>query len=209
MFSIGEFSKITGLSVKTLFYHEKRLIVPAAVDPGSGYRQYDERNIDRARIIVSLRSLEFSLDDIAEILAACSDDEDILSYLERQKKQLAEQIKRLGGVVEQLDQIIRQEQQSREEQNMSTKSDEVTERELDSILIAGIRMQGRHSDCGTGLRRLASAQRLAIAGKPLCLCYDDEYRETDANFEPCMPIRREVKIEGIHVRQLPGGRCVA
>ena len=42
MFSIGEFSKITGLSVKTLrFYHEKELLAPTQVDPQSGYRYYD------------------------------------------------------------------------------------------------------------------------------------------------------------------------
>ena len=46
-----------------------------------------------------------------------------------------------------------------------------------------------------------------IAGRPLCLYYDDEYREVDAHFEPCMPIRRELQIAGLDVRQLPGGRA--
>ena len=62
MFTIGEFSKITGLTVKTLrFYHEKELLVPAAIDHSSGYRYYDQRNVDAARVIVALRGLEFSL----------------------------------------------------------------------------------------------------------------------------------------------------
>ena len=39
MFSIGEFSKITSLPVKTLrFYHEKGLLVPARIEPETGYR---------------------------------------------------------------------------------------------------------------------------------------------------------------------------
>jgi DNA-binding transcriptional MerR regulator len=34
MFTIGEFSKLSGLTVKTLrFYHEEGLLVPAFVDP--------------------------------------------------------------------------------------------------------------------------------------------------------------------------------
>ncbi|MEX2120445.1 MAG: MerR family DNA-binding transcriptional regulator [Pirellulales bacterium] len=38
-FSIGEFSKITGLTVKTLrFYHEQGLLVPSCVGEETGYR---------------------------------------------------------------------------------------------------------------------------------------------------------------------------
>ena len=31
-----------------------------------------------------------------------------------------------------------------------------------------------------------------MKGKPLCLYHDDDYKEEDADFEPCMPLRREV-----------------
>ena len=42
VFSIGEFSKITGLTVKTLrFYHEQGLLHPTHVDSETGYRYYD------------------------------------------------------------------------------------------------------------------------------------------------------------------------
>jgi effector-binding domain-containing protein len=47
-----------------------------------------------------------------------------------------------------------------------------------------------------------------IAGKPLCLFYDGEYREGDANFEPCMPLKKAVEADGIVVRELPAARCV-
>ena len=48
---IGEFSKLSGLTVKTLrFYHEEGLLVPAFVDPDTGYRYYDEQaDRDRSR----------------------------------------------------------------------------------------------------------------------------------------------------------------
>src|SRR5262245_20928846 len=45
-----------GLTIKTLrFYHEKEILVPAGVDPETGYRYYDARQIDKARIIAQLR----------------------------------------------------------------------------------------------------------------------------------------------------------
>jgi DNA-binding transcriptional MerR regulator len=210
VFSIGEFSKITGLPVKTLrFYHEKGLLTPAAVDSASGYRLYDNRNIEHARIVIALRSLEFPLDEIAEILTACSEDEDLLVYLDRQKVLLTERIKLLGGAVEQLNQLIRREHESKKEQQMSAHSSEIEEREIDSILVAGIRMEGRYSECGKGFATLGRRLGRNIAGKPLCLYYDDEYRQDDAHFEPCMPIRREVQVDGVELRRLPGGRCLS
>jgi len=48
-----------------------------------------------------------------------------------------------------------------------------------------------------------------IRGKPLCLYHDGEYKEDDADFEPCMPVGKEVPVEGLSVRELPGGRCVS
>jgi DNA-binding transcriptional MerR regulator/effector-binding domain-containing protein len=210
MFTIGEFSKITGLTVKTLrFYHERELLAPAAVDPATGYRSYDDRNVERARVIVALRELEFSLDDIAEILADCAEDEDMLAFLERQKTSLGERIGQLAGAVQQIDRLIYEQRREREEESMSTRTLEIEERELEPILVAGVRMTGRYGDCGRGFAELGKRLGRHIAGKPLCLYYDGEYREEDANFQPCMPIRREVQAEGVTVERLPGGPCVA
>lgn len=48
MLSIGEFSRATGLTVKTLrFYHEQGILVPSQVDSGSGYRFYAELHRSR------------------------------------------------------------------------------------------------------------------------------------------------------------------
>jgi len=50
-YSIGEFSQITGLSVKTLrFYHEKGILLPSSVDEATGYRFYQADKIEKARI---------------------------------------------------------------------------------------------------------------------------------------------------------------
>lgn len=207
MFTIGEFSKITGLTVKTLrFYHEKGLLLPAAVDPSTGYRAYDDANIERARIIVALRELEFSLQDIAEILADCTEDEDMLAFLQRQRKSLSERVTKLARAGRQIDQLIRQ---WREEQTTSAKVYEIEQRDLEPMLVAGVRMTGRYSNCGKGFALLGKRLGRHIAGKPLCLYFDGEYREDDANFQPCMPIRRAVQAEGVAIETLPGGRCVS
>jgi effector-binding domain-containing protein len=86
---------------------------------------------------------------------------------------------------------------------------EIRERVLEPALVAGIRMTGCYGDCGKGFKQLGRKLGRHIAGKPLCLFYDGEYREGDANFEPCMPIRKRVDVEGVDVRELPGGRCLS
>ena len=54
MFSIGEFSKMTGLTVKTLrFYHDQGILEPSHVESGSGYRFYAPAKVETARVIAT------------------------------------------------------------------------------------------------------------------------------------------------------------
>ncbi len=71
MLSIGEFSRLTHLSVRTLRrYHDAGLLEPASVDGSSGYRYYDAGQIPTAQVISRLRELDVPLADVARILAA-------------------------------------------------------------------------------------------------------------------------------------------
>ena len=209
MFSIGEFSMMSGIPVRTLrFYHDEGLLVPAAVDRESKYRSYDARNLETANIITALRGLEFSLQEIREILADCRDDIDIVAHLERQKAVLASKLRHYQDVVKNIDRIIQAQLQTREEEKMSAQTYEIGERQVGPMLVAGFRMQGYYSDCGKGFATLFKRLGRHVAGKPLCLFYDCEFREGDANFEPCVPIRKEVAVDGVSVRELPASRVV-
>jgi effector-binding domain-containing protein len=159
-------------------------------------------------VIVALRDLDFSLDDIATILADCAEDEDLVDFLEKQRTSLKSRLSQLTSTVRQIDELIHQQRRRREEQKMSQSTFEIEEREIEPMLVAGIRMKGKYSDCGRGFATLGKRVGRHIAGKPLCLYYDGEYREDDADFEPCFPIRRAVEIEGIDIRNLPACRCV-
>jgi hypothetical protein len=57
--TIGEFSRLTHLSVRTLRrYHEAALLEPAVVDETTGYRYYGVDQIPTAQVIHRLRELE-------------------------------------------------------------------------------------------------------------------------------------------------------
>lgn len=209
MFSIGEFSKITGLPVRTLrFYHERGLLVPAAVDAETGYRSYDESNVEKARVIVALRGMEFSLDEIREVFADCEEDGDLLAHLEVKRASLEKRLARLQSIVPQIDAIISAELTAREIHVMKTEPFEIEEKELLPLVVAGLRTKGRYSDMGFTFALLGKRVGRYIAGQPLCLYYDGEYRETDADIEPCVPLRDDFSPEGVPVRELPAVRAV-
>jgi DNA-binding transcriptional MerR regulator len=68
-YSIGEFSKIAALTVKSLhLYHDKEILIPFEVDETTGYRYYNQRNLETAHAIATLRSFDFSLIEIKQIL---------------------------------------------------------------------------------------------------------------------------------------------
>lgn len=208
MFTIGEFSKITGLSVKTLrFYHEEGLLVPSCVDDESGYRYYDESKFETARVIALLRNLDLSIKEIREILAAAENDDDLLDVLLRHRALLDQRIKKYRPIVKSLDDYIRLEQAAREQSITSTL--QVVEKTLEPMLIAGVRMQGKYCDCGRGFAQIGRHFGRHICGPCFLLHYDCEYHDEGANFEVCMPIRKGESTAEISVRELPGGRCLS
>jgi len=210
-YSIGELSRITGLSVKTLrFYHEEGVLVPSRIDPETGYRYYGARHVDAARVITQLRELEFSLNEIKQILSSCEDEADLLDQLERQKEAIQEKVGKYRAVASALDGIITREKEARKA--MAEMTFDVQEKSVPSILVAGIRMKGKYSDCGQGFAKLGRALGFRIRGKPMMLIHDTEYREGDADFEPCMPISKAKsgdERDGISVREIPGGKVVS
>jgi DNA-binding transcriptional MerR regulator len=70
LMGIGEFAKLSWLSPRALrMYDELGLLLPARVDPGSGYRWYATAQLQQARLVASLRQLEIPLAQIKVILA--------------------------------------------------------------------------------------------------------------------------------------------
>ena len=207
MYSIGQFSRISGLSVKTLrLYHEKGVLVPSRVDEETGYRYYNQPCIEHARVVSHLRGMDFPLAVIREILEQYSDEGDILDYLEQRKKSLELEMHEHQAIIDSLSSIILKEQEAK--RIMENSAFEIEEKEIAAILIAGVRMCGAYHECGKGFGLIGRKLNRRICGKAMCLYYDDEYKEKDADFEACMPVRPGKEVEGISIRELPACKCV-
>jgi DNA-binding transcriptional MerR regulator len=69
MLRIGDFSKLSQVSIKTLrYYDELGLLKPIYTERLTGYRYYSVSQLPRLNRILALKDLGFSLDQIAQIL---------------------------------------------------------------------------------------------------------------------------------------------
>lgn len=72
-YKIGEFAKLSGVTVKTLRHYESQgLLIPAQVDEWTGYRYYHVGQLQRMETIRNLKSAGLTLDEISELLTSNS-----------------------------------------------------------------------------------------------------------------------------------------
>lgn len=94
LLSIGDFSRMTFLSIKALrHYHDVGLLEPAHVDEHSGYRYYRPDQVGTAQLIRRFRSLDLPVDEVRAVLRATDDesrDRVIVAHLDRMSAQLSE-----------------------------------------------------------------------------------------------------------------------
>jgi len=208
VYTIGEFSMITVLTVKALrHYHEIGLLVPGYVDPESGYRYYTQANIEKARAIRFLRDLTFSLEEIKEVLQDCRDDADAVDYLQKKRSAIETQVEKLKTISKDINHLIQVE---REAAAMVKESQfDIEEKKVGPIQIASIRWKGSYPETGKYIGQVGRKAGRKISGPPFNLYYDEEYKETDADVESCFPVRDGEGLKGVEVKTLPGGKCVS
>jgi DNA-binding transcriptional MerR regulator len=91
---IGDFSRMTHLSVKALrFYHDQGLLEPARIDEFSGYRYYDPGQVPLAQVIRRFRDLGMPLDQVRAVVRAPDVEtrtKEIIAHLTAMEAKLAE-----------------------------------------------------------------------------------------------------------------------
>lgn len=99
---IKEFARLTGVSVRTLHYYDEiGLLKPAFINEENGYRDYDEKSLERMVEILFYRELDFPLKSILGILS--SPDYDKTAAIRKQKELLTLKKERLEKLISALD----------------------------------------------------------------------------------------------------------
>jgi len=192
---IGRFSKMVRLSVKALrHYDEIGLLVPAVVDPSSGYRYYAYAQANRAEAIRVLRSLDMPLDQIQEALAA--DDPGIAAkVLDRHRARLELELARHERMLGFLQRLI--------ERKEGVMPYEVTVKEVTPQHVAALRRHTSLATIGDDIQQAFATLGAAVgkagaamAGPPFLVMPDVIDEEMDGDVELCFPLAAPFAGEG-------------
>lgn len=103
-FTIGEISKLSSISLKTLrYYDEIGLLKPKYVNKENNYRYYSIEQLTTIDLIKLFKSTGMSLDLIKEILSSQSNLDFMVQNIRNQSKVIAEKIKELSQIKKHLD----------------------------------------------------------------------------------------------------------
>ena len=108
---IRELEERTGIPARTIRYYEQASVLPPPRRKPNGYRAYDAADVERLRFVAGARRLDFSLDDIGEILALRDRREApcrvVLDLLEQKAAEIARRIEDLERLEAELRELRR------------------------------------------------------------------------------------------------------
>lgn len=70
---IGELARQTDTTTHSIRFYERRGLLPSAGRSDNGYRDYDDGDAERVRLLVGLRRLDLSLEQASELASLCLD----------------------------------------------------------------------------------------------------------------------------------------
>ena len=180
MLKIGEFSKLSRVSVRMLrHYDEIGLLKPATIDRFTDYRYYREDQLPTAGRIAALKDMGFSLADIVKILAIYEDRQQLDLFFAARQKELEALSQDTAQKLMILDAARKR---LRKEENMSYN---VTIKTIPERSAATVHMTiPRYEDEGMVWGILAQETcRMNLVEDDPCLCavtfLDGEYKEED------------------------------
>lgn len=204
MIRIGDFSKLSRVSVKTLrYYGEMGLLRPVEVDAFTGYRLYEYSQLSVLHRILALKDLGFSLEEIGRLLEDGLSVEQMRGML---KLRETEARQRVVEEVERLERIGARLRQIEQEDRMSEY--DVVIKSADEIKIASVRgvvpTPPEQGGLWQELEGYLAMQHIRPTGACFTLYHDDEYKERDWDLEVCEPIEAELsESKHIKVKTLP------
>lgn len=202
MFKIGDFSRLTQVSVKTLrWYDEMGLLKPARVDADSGYRYYSARQISRLARILILKNLGFSLGQVGVMLDGDIRTSQIRDMLQSRRNQLVGQLQLEREKLTMVEAWLRQIEN---EGGGYMTQYEILIKKVDPITVYSNRRIIPTEDMGAQLvesvwNDIMSANVRKI-GPSITIYHHSEYKEKDIDIEAAIPVAPSC---GLKTSELP------
>lgn len=216
LFRIGDFSRLCRITVRALrYYDEIGLLKPVKVDQSTGYRYYSDAQLARLNRIVMLKGIGLSLDDISGLVHNGMPVEHIRQLLQVKQTEIQERLHQDTGRLRQvevwLDKINKE--------GTIPADTNVQPKEIPELKVIGKREIGTYEETTNRIKaellqqiyRPGNREKVSICGPLIMLCYDEEFKEKDADIEIAIPISGEISASepSIEVKNLPGCRVIS
>ncbi len=210
MFRIGDFSKLSQVSVKTLrYYDEIGLLKPSEIDRFTGYRYYSASQLSRLNRILLLKDLGLSLEQIGRLLQSDLPPEQLRGMLKLRRAEIERSIEdeesRLARVAALLTQI--------EKENTNVTKYDVVIKKVAPLRIASVRdvvtNYGAQSELWNELGEYLAQHNIKPVAPCLTIDHNEGYKESDVDLEVCEVIDAALApaalptTDRVHVRELP------
>jgi effector-binding domain-containing protein len=205
MIRIGDFSRLSRVSIKTLrYYDEMGLFKPIDVDRFTGYRYYSASQLPRLNRILALRDLGLSLEQIAQVLDEGVSPEQLRGMLRMKRAELQQQIAgeqaRLARVEARLNTIELEDRMP---------DYDVIIKQIEPQLVTGVRdTLSSYPEVGRLLGEVyGHLVRYGVKGSDLvaaAIWHDDEYKTSDIDGEAVVYLKQSIPEGGrVKVYELP------
>ncbi len=187
MLRIGEFSKIAQVSIKTLRYYDRLgLLKPAHIDRYNGYRYYNLSQLPRLNRILALKDLDFSLDQIQELLKLDLTSTSLQNMLRHKTDELRSRI------VDEHARLLRVESRLMQfGEDFEKEAHPVILKTAPHYLVATVRkrlpalsyLADWQRETLLRIHQCLAQQSISFTGPDLLIYHHDEFREEDLDME--------------------------
>ncbi len=208
MLSIGDFSRLSRIPVKTLrYYDEIGLFKPLAVDRFTGYRHYSASQLRQLNRILALKDLGLSLEQIAQILHENLSLEQLRGMLRLRQAELQQRMEQEQAQLAQVEARLKQIEME------NTMPDyEIIIKNVEPQLVASIRdTLPTYPHVGHLFDELYTyLQSYGDGGLGVAIWHDEGYRGADIDGEAAAYIKHRVpENERVKVYELPGAQMAS
>lgn len=205
MFKIGDFSRLSRITVKTLrYYDEIGLLKPVKVDQFTGYRYYSADQLPRLNYIIALKNMGLSLEEVTTLISNDLTPHQMRDIFILKKGELQQRLNEEQKRLEQVENLLKQIEKE------GTMPDyQITIKKVEPQLIASIRdVLPTYGDVGQLygeiFKYLGKKWVFKPAGPPMLICHDGEYKEADVDVEAAVPIGKNIQgSDRVKVYELP------
>ncbi len=204
MLSIGQFSRVCCVSVKTLRHYEKiGLLRPSRVDEWTGYRYYDEKLIPTMLLIQRLKRYRFSLLEISRIVDAPRDDRRALTALQRQRAVLEHQMEQTAAALRELELHLSSFERTGDIMGYQN-AYEISVQDVPERWILSSRQRMSMEEYGRyfgALYERVGKEHIDVDGTTISIYYDQEFNHEDTEVEVALGVKDPRQA----TRAIPGG----